>query len=133
MRRATFAIVGIFLAAIICGGGPAAAHAEDVPLASSLHLESVMLVGGWASAGPFIPVIGDGTAHLAYEFYLTNFGKKAVRLVALRVRGIGGAAFAAQSRAMRSSPRSRRRRRKTGLKHTIRSWRRAPAESFTFS
>ncbi|HLJ44259.1 MAG TPA: M23 family metallopeptidase [Candidatus Binataceae bacterium] len=95
MRRATFVIVGIFLAAILRGGDPAAAHAEEVPLASSLPLESVMLVGGWGSAGPFIPVIGDGAAHLAYEFYLTNFGKKAVRLVALRVRGIGGAAFAA--------------------------------------
>ena len=105
MRRAIFAIVGIFLAAIICGDGPAAAQAEDVPLASSLPLESVMLVGGWASAGPFIPVIGDGTAHLAYEFYLTNFGKKAVRLVALRVRGIGGAAFAAaiEGDALKSS------------------------------
>ena len=93
MRRMT-ATVGILFAAILCGGGPATAHAEEVPLASSLQLESVMLVGGWASTGPFIPVIGDATAHLAYEFYLTNFGQKAVRLVALRVRGIGGAAFA---------------------------------------
>jgi hypothetical protein len=85
--------------------GPAAARAEDVPLASSLQLESVMLVGGWASAGPFIPVIGDGTAHLAYEYYLTNYGKKAARIVSLRVRGIGGAAFATtiEGDAMRSS------------------------------
>lgn len=105
MRRAVFAMIGILmigilamigilLAATVWAAGPAAARAEDVPLASSLQLESVMLVGGWASAGPFIPVIGDGTAHLAYEFYLTNYGKKPARIVSLRVRGIGGAAFA---------------------------------------
>ena len=91
------AIVAIVLAAMLWTATSAAAdakdHAEDVPLASSLQLESVMLVGGWASVGPFIPVIGDGTAHLAYEFYLTNFGKKPARLVSFQVRGIGGAAF----------------------------------------
>lgn len=94
MRHAMFAMVGILLAATLWAAGPAAAHAEDVPLASSLQLESVMLVGGSASVGPLIPVIGDGTAHLAYEFYLTNYGKKPARIVSLRVRGIGGGAFA---------------------------------------
>jgi Peptidase family M23 len=97
-RHATLAMIGIMigtlLAATLWGAGPTAARAEDVPLASSLPLEGVMLVAGWPSAGPFIPVIGDGTAHLAYEFYLTNYSKKPVRIVSLRVRGIGGAAFA---------------------------------------
>jgi hypothetical protein len=65
-------IGAIVLAAALCAAGQAAAHAEDVPMASSLQVESVMLVGGWPSAGPLIPVIGDGTAHLAYEFYVTN-------------------------------------------------------------
>ena len=88
------AMLGILPGTTLWAPGPAAARAEDVPLASSLQLESVMLVGGWASAGPFIPVIGDGTAHLAYGYYLTNYGKKAARIVSLRVRGIGGAAFA---------------------------------------
>jgi hypothetical protein len=97
-RHATLAIIGIMigtlLAATLWGADSAAVNAEDVPLGSSLPLESVMLVAGWPSAGPFIPVIGDGTAHLAYEFYLTNYSKKPARIVSLRVRGIGGAAFA---------------------------------------
>jgi hypothetical protein len=111
MRHAIFAtlgilsMLGILPGATLWAPGPAVARAEDVPLASSLQLESVMLVGGWASAGPFIPVIGDGTAHLAYEYYLTNYGKKAVRIVSLRVRGIRGAAFATtiEGDALRSS------------------------------
>jgi hypothetical protein len=74
--------------------GQAAAHPEDVPFADSLQVGSVMLVGGWPSTGPLVPMIGDGTAHLAYEFYLTNYGKKPTRIVSLRIRGIGGAAFA---------------------------------------
>jgi hypothetical protein len=100
MREAIFAkpgvlaMLGILLGATLWARGPAAARADDVALASSLQLESVMLVGAWASAGPFIPMIGDGTAHLAYEFYLTNYGKKAALIVSLRVRGIGGTAFA---------------------------------------
>jgi hypothetical protein len=97
-RHATLAIIGIMigtlLAATLWGADSAAVNAEDVPLGSSLPLESVMLVAGWPSAGPFIPVIGDGTAHLAYEFYLTNYSKKPARILSLRVRGIGGAAFA---------------------------------------
>ena len=99
------AMLGILPGTTLWAPGPAAARAEDVPLASSLQLESVMLVGGGASAGPFIPVIGDGTAHLAYEYYLTNYGKKAARIVSLRVRGIGGAAFATtiEGDALRSS------------------------------
>ncbi|HVB78802.1 MAG TPA: M23 family metallopeptidase [Candidatus Binataceae bacterium] len=94
MRHRIVAMVGILLAATLCAAGQAAAHTEEVPLASSLELESVMLVAAWPSTGPLIPVIGDGTAHLAYEYYLTNFGKKPTRLVSLRVRGIGGAKFA---------------------------------------
>ncbi len=105
MRHRIIGMVGILLAATLNAAGPAAAHAEDVPLASSLQLENVMLVGGWPSAGPFIPVIGNGSAHLAYEFYLTNYGKKPARLVSLRVRGVGGAAFAAtiEGDALKSS------------------------------
>jgi Peptidase family M23 len=93
MRQPPHPILAMILAATLCAAGQAAVHAQEVPLASSLQLESVMLVGGWPSAGPFIPVIGDGTAHLAYELYLTNYGKKTARLISLRVRGIGGAAF----------------------------------------
>ena len=40
-----------------------------------------------------MPFIGDGTTHLAYELYLSNFSKKPVRIVALRVQGAEGAAF----------------------------------------
>src|SRR3984893_7927337 len=94
MRQPRHPILAMILAATLCAAGRAAVHAQEVPLASSLQLESVMLVGGWPSAGPFIPVIGDGTAHLAYEYYLTNYSKKAARIVSLRVRGIGGAPFA---------------------------------------
>jgi hypothetical protein len=97
-RHATLAMIGIMigtlLAATLWGADSAAVHAADVPLGSSMPLESVMLVAGWPSVGPFIRVIGDGTAHLAYEFYLTNYSKKPARIVSLRVRGIGGAAFA---------------------------------------
>ena len=98
-------IIAIVLAATLWAAGPVAAHTGDVPLASSLQLESVMLVGGWPSAGPLVPVIGDGTAHLAYELYLTNYGKKPARVVSLRVRGIGGAAFAStiEGDALKSS------------------------------
>jgi hypothetical protein len=105
MRHPIIAIVGILLAATLCAANRTAVRAEDVPLASSLQLESVMLVGGWPSAGPLIPVIGDATAHLAYEFYLTNYGKKPARIVSLRVRGIGGAAFASaiEGDALKSS------------------------------
>jgi Peptidase family M23 len=94
MRHRMIAIVGILLAAMLCAASQSATHAEEVPLASSLPLESVMLVGGWPSTGPLIPVIGDGTAHLAYEFYLTNFGRKPTRIVSFSVRGTGGARFA---------------------------------------
>lgn len=93
MRHATSAIVGILLAAALCAAGAVAIRAEDVPLANSLPLESVMLVGESLSGGPLVPVIGDGKAHLTYEYYLTNYGKKPARIVSLRIRGIGGAAF----------------------------------------
>ena len=94
MRRPRHPIVAMVLAATLCAAGQRAVQAQEVPLASSLQLENVMLVGGWPSTGPLVPVIGDGTAHLAYEFYLTNYGKKPTRIVSLRVRGIGGAKFA---------------------------------------
>jgi Peptidase family M23 len=92
--RMRYLIVAMIFATTLCAAARPVAHAGDVPLASSLQLESVMLVGAWPSSGPLIPVVGDGTAHLAYEFYLTNYGKKAARLVSLRVRGVGGADFA---------------------------------------
>jgi hypothetical protein len=105
MRHPHHPIVAMVLAATLCAAGQAAVHAQEVPLASSLQLESVMLLGGWPSAGPLIPVIGDGTAHLAYEFYLTNYGRKPARIVSLRVRGVGGAKFAAtlEGDALKSS------------------------------
>jgi hypothetical protein len=105
VKIVTLALLGILRAAILSAAGPAAVIADDVPLASSLSLENVMLIGGWPSTGPYIPVIGDGTAHLAYELYLTNYGKKPARIVSLRVRGNGGAAFAStvESDALKSS------------------------------
>jgi len=45
------------------------------------------------SLGPLMPFVGDGTAHLAYELYLSNFGKKPLRIVGLRVHGSQGASF----------------------------------------
>jgi Peptidase family M23 len=69
------------------------AHAADVPLAASLPIKSVVLMGATPSLGARIPFIGDGAAHLAYELYVTNFGRKPARIVALRVHGSGGAAF----------------------------------------
>ena len=58
MRHSAFAMIRILVNGILLGvslgaADLAAARAENVPLASSLQLESVMLVGGWASAGPF--------------------------------------------------------------------------------
>ncbi|MGH7915541.1 MAG: M23 family metallopeptidase [Candidatus Binataceae bacterium] len=87
-------IGAIVIAAMLCVAGQATAHATEVPLANSLQVEDIMLVGVSPSIGPLVPVIGDGTAHLAYEFYLTNYGRKTVRIAALRIRGIGGSAFA---------------------------------------
>jgi hypothetical protein len=105
VKIVTLALLGILRAVILCAAASAAAIADDVPLGSSLPLESVMLIGGCQSTGPFIPVVGDGTAHLAYELYLTNYGKKPARIVSLRVRGNGGAAFAStvESDALKSS------------------------------
>jgi hypothetical protein len=94
MRQRMIAVAGILFAVVLWAAGQAAAHPEDVPFADALQVGSVMLVGGWPSTGPLVPMIGDGTAHLAYEFYLTNYGKKPTRIVSLRIRGIGGAAFA---------------------------------------
>ena len=69
------------------------AQAADVPLASSLPIQRIVLMSVTPSSGPLVPFIGDGTAHLAYELYLSNFSKLPVRIVALRVHGSGGAAF----------------------------------------
>jgi murein DD-endopeptidase MepM/ murein hydrolase activator NlpD len=52
-----------------------------------------MLIGARLPAKPVSPVVGDGKAHLAYELYLTNYGRKPARIVSFRVRGVGGAAF----------------------------------------
>jgi hypothetical protein len=73
--------------------GAVSSQAADIPLARSLPIQRVVLVSATPSSGPLIPFIGAGTAHLAYEFYLSNFGKKPLRIVALRVHGSGGAAF----------------------------------------
>ncbi len=73
----------------------ARAFAQQVPLTNSLKLENAMLIGARRSSGPLIPVIGDGRAHVAYELYLTNYGKKPARIVSLNVHNTNGAAFAA--------------------------------------
>lgn len=86
-------IIAAVCLTMLCTAGRLAARAADVPLASSLAVQNVMLVAGWPSAGPLIPVIGDGTAHLAYEFYLTNYGHKPGRILSLRIHGVGGGAF----------------------------------------
>lgn len=105
MRHRMIAVAGILFAVVLWAAGQAATHPEDVPFADSLQVESVMLVGGWPSTGPLVPMIGDGTSHLAYEFYLTNYGKKPTRIVSLQIRGIGAAAFAAtiEGDALKSS------------------------------
>ena len=105
VKIVTLALLGILRAAILSAAGPAAVIADDVPLASSLPLENVMLIGGWPSTGLYILAIGDGTAHLAYELCLTNYGRKPARIASLRVRGNGGAAFAStvESDALKSS------------------------------
>ncbi len=72
----------------------ARAFAQQVPLTNALKLESATLIGARPSTGPLIPVIGDGRAHLAYELYLTNYGKKPVHVVSLNVHSANGAAFA---------------------------------------
>ena len=104
MRKWIVTMVGISVAAF-ASVVRAPAHADDVPLASTLPVESVMLLGGRPSTGPLIPVVGNGTAHLAYELYLTNYGHKPTRIVALRVHGIAGAAFATtiEGNALKSS------------------------------
>jgi hypothetical protein len=93
MRDRIVAVATVLLLVVLCAAGQAAARGKDVPPATSLQVANVMLVGGWPSTGPLVPVIGDGKAHLAYEYYLTNYGKKPMRIVSLRIRGIGGAAF----------------------------------------
>ncbi len=67
--------------------------AAEVPLASSLPFQQVILMSATPSLGPLIPFIGDGTAHLAYELYLSNYNRKPVRVVALRISGSGGDVF----------------------------------------
>lgn len=81
-----------FLAALITLSA-VPVQAADVPLAASLPIQRVVLISATPSTGALIPFIGDGTAHLAYELYLSNFSKKPVRIVALRVRGSRGASF----------------------------------------
>lgn len=99
-------IIAAVCLTMLCTAGRLAARAADVPLASSLAVQNVMLVAGWPSAGPLIPVIGDGTAHLAYEFYLTNYGHKPGRIVSLRIHGVGGGSafeFVIEGNALKSS------------------------------
>jgi hypothetical protein len=81
-----------FLAVALCLGA-VAARAADIPLASSLPIQRVVLISATPSSGPLIPFVGDGTAHLAYELYLSNFSRQPARIVALRIHGSKGAAF----------------------------------------
>jgi hypothetical protein len=69
------------------------AQAANVPMAASLRIKKVVLMTVTRSSGPLLPFIGEGTAHLAYELYLSNFGKQPARIVALRVHGSSGVAF----------------------------------------
>jgi hypothetical protein len=89
MRYLAFAFAVI---AALCAR-PRPARAGAVPIASSLPLEEIMLIGAALPAKPLTPVIGDGRAHLAYELYLTNYGHRTARIVSLQIRGVGGAAF----------------------------------------
>ena len=81
----------VFVALVTLGA--LTARAAEVPLANSLPIQRIVLMTATPSSGPRIPFIGDGAAHLAYELYLSNFGKTAARVVALRVHGSGGTAF----------------------------------------
>jgi Peptidase family M23 len=69
------------------------AQAANVPMAASLPIKKVVLMTVTRSSGPLLPFIGEGTAHLAYELYLSNFGKQPARIVALRVHGSSGVTF----------------------------------------
>ena len=80
----------VFLTILLLGS---IARATDIPLANSLPIQRIVLIAAAPSRGSLIPFIGDGTAHVAYELYLSNFGKTAARIRALRVRGSGGASF----------------------------------------
>jgi hypothetical protein len=60
---------------------------------STMPITAALMVGVRPSSGPLIPVIGDSTAHLAYELYVTNFSKKPVRINSLTIRSAGGAPF----------------------------------------
>ena len=68
-------------------------QAAEIPVAASLPIQRIVLMSATPSLGPLVPFIGDGTAHLAYELYLSNFGKNPVRIVGLRVHGSGGVPF----------------------------------------
>ena len=87
-----FASVLVLIAAAVCAT-PRPTRGGNIPAANSLPLEDIMLIGAQSSAEPIAPVLGDGKAHVAYELYLANFGHKPARIVALRVKGVGDAAF----------------------------------------
>ena len=80
-------IVGIEIIVALLTLGAVSSQAADIPLAASLPIQRIVLMSATPSLGPLIPFVGDGTAHLAYEIYLSNFGKKPARIVALRVHG----------------------------------------------
>ena len=91
-RKSNSGFVFALLAAFV-GLRSAPAPAADIPLTSSLPIQQTVLISVTPSLGPRIPFIGDGTAHLAYELYLSNYSRKSVRIVALRVHGSRGSAF----------------------------------------
>jgi murein DD-endopeptidase MepM/ murein hydrolase activator NlpD len=87
-------IVTLAFGLSLCALCYAVALAQHIPLTNALKLETAMLIGARPSSGPLIPIIGDGRAHLAYELYLTNYGRKPARIVSLNVHSADGAAFA---------------------------------------
>ena len=96
MRHGTV-VIAVATMTLLCVGASSAAtsgaRATDAPLMSSMPITAALMVGVRPSSGPLIPVIGDSTAHLAYELYVTNFSKKPVRINSLTIRSAGGAPF----------------------------------------
>lgn len=86
-------IVGIEIIVALLTLSAIYSQAADVPSAASLPIQRIVLMSAAPSLGPLMSFVGDGTAHLAYEIYLSNFGKKPARIVALRVHGSHGASF----------------------------------------
>ncbi len=93
MRSAFAAVLLTALASISVRADQQAPR--EVPGQGRLPLGTVLMFSARPSGAPLIPFICDGSAHLAYELYLTNFSAKRARIATLDIRGVGGAAFAA--------------------------------------